>query len=117
MCFIHNALHFINQVTALIDFRSSVSNTQRMEKIAGESIGQRVRRIREYNEWSLVQVERQSGGRITNGYISRIENGHETNLSVEAIFALADGLKVPPSVLLETLFDNKKNNNDRTCRT
>jgi hypothetical protein len=54
MCFIHNALHFINQVTALIDFQPSVSNTQRMEKFAGESIGQRVRRIREYNEWSLV---------------------------------------------------------------
>jgi transcriptional regulator with XRE-family HTH domain len=43
---------------------------------------------------TLRDVERNSGGEITDGYISGIINGEAKNLSVEKIKALANGLGV-----------------------
>ena len=70
-----------------------------------ESLAQRVKRLREEKRLSLAAVETNSGGRVTNGYVSRIENGHETNLTRDVIIALAKGLQVPQSALLEVIFD------------
>jgi len=39
-------------------------------------------------------VERMSGGRITDGYVASITTERATNLSVEKLVALADGLGV-----------------------
>jgi transcriptional regulator with XRE-family HTH domain len=77
-----------------------------MKNSGRETLAQRVKRLREKNKLSLSQVERNSGGRITNGYVSRIENGYETNLTVDIIKALAEGLQVPQSALLDVMFDN-----------
>jgi len=43
---------------------------------------------------STPEVERQSGGRITDAYVSRIENGYVKNVSPEKLQALAKGLGV-----------------------
>jgi transcriptional regulator with XRE-family HTH domain len=39
-------------------------------------------------------VQRKSGGRITDGYVASITTGRATNLSVDKLIALADGLGV-----------------------
>jgi transcriptional regulator with XRE-family HTH domain len=39
-------------------------------------------------------VERMSGGRITDGYVASITTNRATNLSVDKLVALADGLGV-----------------------
>lgn len=78
-----------------------------MKTSAGE-FAKRVKALREEKELSLMDVERYSAGRITNGYVSRIENGHEVNLSRDTVIALADGLRVPVSTIVEALFADQK---------
>lgn len=58
-------------------------------------------RLGEYVKWvmklkGLTQkdVQRLSGGRITDGYVASITTGRAGNLSVEKLTALADGLGV-----------------------
>lgn len=49
---------------------------------------------RKKRKLSAVDIERNSGGAISDSYISRIENGEVTNVSVEKLDALAKGLGV-----------------------
>jgi transcriptional regulator with XRE-family HTH domain len=65
-----------------------------MSKIAKNDLGRYVRRILKQKKLTLREVERKAGGEITNSYISKILNGSVTNLTVEKIAALADGLGV-----------------------
>lgn len=60
-----------------------------------ESLSDYVRRIRQEKNLSTPDVERLSGGKITDAYVSRIENGHVKNVSPEKLMALAKGLQVP----------------------
>jgi transcriptional regulator with XRE-family HTH domain len=60
-----------------------------------ESLADYVRRVRSEKNLSTPDVERQSGGRITDAYVSRIENGYVKNVSPEKLQALAKGLGVP----------------------
>jgi transcriptional regulator with XRE-family HTH domain len=46
-------------------------------------------------------VERMSGGRITDGYVASITTNRATNLSVEKLVALADGLGVDADELFQ----------------
>lgn len=79
-----------------------------MKKSASvETFAACVKRLRTEKEFSLVDVERNSGGRITNGYVSRVENGHETNLQRDKVIALADGLRVPLSALVSAFFETE----------
>ncbi len=50
---------------------------------------------RKKRKLSAVDVERNSGGAISDSYISRIENGEVTNVSPEKLDALAKGLGIP----------------------
>ena len=65
-----------------------------MRKIGTENLGEFVRRVIKEKDLKLRDVERRSGGQITNGYISGIINGKITNLSVDKLKALAVGLEV-----------------------
>ncbi len=58
-----------------------------------------VKALREAQGFTLAEVETNSGGMITDGYISKIENGHEPNITLEKLFALAKGLQVSPDLL------------------
>jgi transcriptional regulator with XRE-family HTH domain len=53
-----------------------------------------VRRVMKLKGLTQNDVERMSGGRITDGYVASITTNRATNLSVEKLVALADGLGV-----------------------
>ena len=53
-----------------------------------------VRRVMKLKGLTQNDVERMSGGRITDGYVASITTDRATNLSVEKLVALADGLGV-----------------------
>ena len=53
-----------------------------------------VRRVMKLKGLTQNDVERMSGGRITDGYVASITTDRATNLSVDKLVALADGLGV-----------------------
>ena len=53
-----------------------------------------VRRVMKLKGLTQNDVERMSGGRITDGYVASITTNRATNLSVDKLVALADGLGV-----------------------
>ena len=57
-------------------------------------LSQYVRRVMKLKGLTQNDVERMSGGRITDGYVASITTNRATNLSVEKLVALADGLGV-----------------------
>jgi transcriptional regulator with XRE-family HTH domain len=59
-----------------------------------ENLSDFVRRIRAEKGLSTLDVERNSSNRITDGYVSQIENGYVRNVSPEKLQALAKGLGV-----------------------
>lgn len=59
-----------------------------------ETLADYVRRVRHAKRLTLHDVEKNSGGGITNSYTSRIENGYVTNVTPEKLQALAKGLGV-----------------------
>jgi transcriptional regulator with XRE-family HTH domain len=65
-----------------------------MHKIGRESLSEYVKRVVKQKDLKLRDIERNSEGKITNGYISGIVNGKITNLSVDKLKALALGLDV-----------------------
>lgn len=79
-----------------------------MNKTAAESLGALVRRVREDNQWSLMDVVRNAlpDHRITTGYISMIEN-HQVKKtpSHDKLRALAQGLRVELSVLTQYVME------------
>lgn len=68
------------------------------KKPAEKNFGQFVRRIREENNWTLMDVVRQSDHKITSGYISLIEL-RNLKPKPDKIMALAKGLKVETELL------------------
>jgi transcriptional regulator with XRE-family HTH domain len=58
-----------------------------------------VRRVMKLKGLTQKDVQRMSGGRITDGYVASITTGRATNLSVEKIKALAEGLGVDADTL------------------
>jgi transcriptional regulator with XRE-family HTH domain len=58
-----------------------------------------VRRVMKLKGLTQKDVQRMSGGRITDGYVASVTTGRATNLSVEKIKALADGLGVHADTL------------------
>ena len=59
------------------------------------SLSKFVRDTRLEKHLSAGDVERNSGGRISDAYVLRIENGQVANVSPEKLDALADGLGIP----------------------
>ena len=54
-----------------------------------------VRQTRLAKRFTATEVERNSGGKISDSYILRIENGQVANVSHDKLDALAEGLQVP----------------------
>ncbi len=52
-------------------------------------VGQQLRELRQSLGWSLREVERRSGGRVHNAYLSQIETGRTKEPSVELLATLA----------------------------
>lgn len=71
---------------------------------SSETLGQYAKRIREENGWSLRDVERQSGGVISDGYINMIETGAAPNPSPKKLKALAKGLKIHPDAFNPSVY-------------
>lgn len=65
-----------------------------MHKIGRENLSEYIKRVVKQKDLKLRDIERNSEGKITNGYISGIVNGKITNLSVDKLKALALGLDV-----------------------
>lgn len=62
-----------------------------------ESLADFVRRVRvQVKDFSLSEVEKNSGGEIDSSYVSRIENGQVKNVTPEKLTALAKGLQISP---------------------
>ena len=57
-------------------------------------LGEYVRRVMKLKGLTQKDVQRTSGGRITDGYVASITIGRASNLSVEKLQALAAGLGV-----------------------
>jgi transcriptional regulator with XRE-family HTH domain len=64
-----------------------------------ETLSHYVRRVMKQRSLNARDVERNSGKKIDNSYISKIINGTVTNLTANAIVALAQGLRVDPHEL------------------
>jgi transcriptional regulator with XRE-family HTH domain len=68
-----------------------------------ETLSQFVRRVMKQKALNARDIERNSNKRIDNSYISKIINGSVTNLTANAIVALAQGLGVNPHELLTAI--------------
>src|ERR1044071_1375520 len=75
-------------------FRAENVNCSAVDMQKPESLAEFVRRVRNEKRLSLNDVQRQSGNKIANSYVSRIENGIVTNVTPEKLKALAKGLQV-----------------------
>lgn len=65
-----------------------------------ETIGERIKKLREAKGWS--QEDLAQACNMTGSYIGSLERGYEryTNPTIASITAIADALKVHPSVIL-----------------
>jgi transcriptional regulator with XRE-family HTH domain len=61
---------------------------------AKHGLGEYVKRVMKLKGLTQKDVQRMSGERITDGYVASITTGRATNLSVDKLIALADGLGV-----------------------
>lgn len=68
-----------------------------------ETLSQFVRRLMKQKALNARDIERNSNKRIDNSYISKIINGSVTNLTANAIVALAQGLQVNPHELFTAI--------------
>ncbi len=71
------------------------------------TLAEKLKKMRTKNKLSMSQVARMSEqasdhrGRITQGYISRLESGKETNPSLMKLVTLCQIYKVRPNELLD----------------
>ncbi len=77
--------------------------------LPGETLAQFVKRIRQANQWSTRDMERQSGGLISDGYVNMIETGVAANPSPKKLIALAAGLKVDPEAFNPAIYQASSN--------
>lgn len=61
---------------------------------AKHGLGEYVKRVMKLKGLTQKDVQRMSGDRITDGYVASITTGRASNLSVDKLIALADGLGV-----------------------
>lgn len=72
-----------------------------MGNMVDEDLAKLVKRIVREKRLRLRDIERLSGGKISNGYISDLMAGKQSNPTIEKIHALAQGLGVHPGILFE----------------
>src|SRR5689334_20949278 len=79
-----------------------------MRRLGKEQLADYVSRVMKQKQLKLRDVERRSGGDITNGYISGIINGRISNVSLEKLKALAKGLEVDVYELFSAAMDEPR---------
>lgn len=82
---------------------SKSKNPPAMNKSGREDLGRYVRRTMSQKQLKVRDVELQSGGQISNGYVSGIMSGSVTNLSIDKVKALALGLGVDVHEVLDVI--------------
>lgn len=60
-----------------------------------DALAEYVRRVRRDKNLSTSDVEKAAKGKISDAYVSQIENGYVKNVSIEKLAALAEGLSEP----------------------
>jgi transcriptional regulator with XRE-family HTH domain len=83
--------------TSMLDKSKIIFDTETGSEGAemeSEDLSQYVKRVMRSKRLSLRDVQRQSGDRITQGYVGAIVQKANANLTVEKLRALADGLNV-----------------------
>lgn len=68
---------------------------------ASRDLSEYVRELMKLKGLTQKDVQRMSGGRITDGYVASITTGRAKNLSVDKLIALADGLGVDADELFQ----------------
>src|SRR6185503_7161146 len=66
----------------------------------GEKLSEYVSRVMRQKDLNARDVERNSGYKINNSHVSKLMKGLETNPSMNAVKALAEGLDVDPHEIL-----------------
>jgi transcriptional regulator with XRE-family HTH domain len=79
-----------------------------MRRLGKENLADYVKRVVKQKRLKLRDVERSSGGKITNGYISGIVNGKISNVTLEKLRALATGLDVDAYELFSAAMDEPR---------
>ena len=72
------------------------------QRTTDETFAEFVKRTREEKRLSLNDVaanSKRKGKGISNAYVSKIENGQQTNVTPRMLRALADGLQIPYDLL------------------
>ncbi|HEX5734268.1 MAG TPA: helix-turn-helix transcriptional regulator [Blastocatellia bacterium] len=82
---------------------SKHKNLAAMNKPGREDLSRYVRRTMRQKRLKVRDVELQSGGQISNGYVSGIMSGSVTNLSIDKVKALARGLGVDVHEVLDVV--------------
>lgn len=77
----------------------SGENLEREMPGATKDLSEYVRQVMKLKGLTQKDVQRMSGGRITDGYVASITTGRAKNLSVDKLKALADGLGVDADAL------------------
>ena len=72
-----------------------------------------VKRVMKLKGLTQKDVQRSSGGRITDGYVASITTGRARNLSVDKIAALAEGLGVDTDELFHVACGTTEELNER----
>lgn len=73
---------------------SPMAKAEKKSETSKEDLADYVKRIRREKGLSLKDVVRRSEGRISNGYVSQIENRYYINPTRDKLIALAKGLGV-----------------------
>ena len=84
---------------------------------ARHDLGEYVKRVMKLKGLTQKDVQRMSGWKITDGYVASITTGRASNLSVDKLLALAEGLGVDSDELFHVASGLKGLNDDRKGRS
>jgi transcriptional regulator with XRE-family HTH domain len=69
-------------------------------RVPAETLGQRIRAIRQTRGMSTAKVVELTGNRISQGNLNHLESGRHRNIRIEVLEAIADALKADAGYLL-----------------
>ena len=82
-----------------------------------DGLSEYVKRVMKLKGLTQRDVQKMSGGRITDGYVASITTGRAKNLSVDKLMALADGLGVDTDELFHVACGVKELDDNSKSRT
>lgn len=82
-----------------------------------DGLSEYVKRVMKLKGLTQKDVQKMSGGRITDGYVASITTGRAKNLSVDKLMALADGLGVDTDELFHVACGVKELDDNGKSRT